>query len=385
MESPNDANAPMAAPHDGATPHDGAAPLVSLLMPIMNVERYLPESLASARAQTLADIEIICIDDGSTDGSLAIMRAAAAEDGRIRVVEKANSGYGDSMNRALDLARGTYIGILEPDDIMYPDALERLVAAAETTGAEVAKGNFELFWSSPHERTEFFEVASEKRCAAPSCPLDEPFIFYQKPSIWSAVYRRDFLERNAIRFLPTPGASFQDCSFSFKVFASADRVAYVHEPVLRYRQDNEGSSVNARDKVFCTCDEYAEIERWIAHEFTAAHGKAAARDLARIAQVAKYDSYMWSYVRLAPGFRVAFLERMAAEFAGALERGTFSLEDLKPWKRANLSAIMRDPDGWARDNASYAGAGPVGRMLHYLKLGGPGLLVSFAMSRVRHE
>ena len=379
MESPNDTNAPMDAPHDGA------APLVSLLMPIMNVERYLPESLVSARAQTLADIEIICIDDGSTDGSPAIMRSAAAEDGRIRVVEKTNSGYGDSMNRALDLARGTYIGILEPDDIMYPEALERLVAAAEAAGAEVAKGNFELFWSSPHERTEFFEVASEKRCAAPSCPLDEPFIFYQKPSIWSAVYRRDFLERNAIRFLPTPGASFQDCSFSFKVFASAARVAYVHEPVLRYRQDNEGSSVNARDKVFCTCDEYAEIERWIAHEFTAAHGEAAARDLARIAQVAKYDSYMWSYVRLAPGFRTAFLERMAAEFADALERGTFSLEDLKPWKRANLSAIMRDPDGWARDNASYAGAGPVGRMLHYLKLGGPGLLVSFAMSRVRHE
>ena len=379
MESPNDTNAPMDAPHDGA------APLVSLLMPIMNVERYLPESLVSARAQTLADIEIICIDDGSTDGSPAIMRSAAAEDGRIRVVEKTNSGYGDSMNRALDLARGTYIGILEPDDIMYPEALERLVAAAEAAGAEVAKGNFELFWSSPHERTEFFEVASEKRCAAPSYPLDEPFIFYQKPSIWSAVYRRDFLERNAIRFLPTPGASFQDCSFSFKVFASAARVAYVHEPVLRYRQDNEGSSVNARDKVFCTCDEYAEIERWIAHEFTAAHGEAAARDLARIAQVAKYDSYMWSYVRLAPGFRTAFLERMAAEFADALERGTFSLKDLKPWKRANLSAIMRDPDGWARDNASYAGAGPVGRMLHYLKLGGPGLLVSFAMSRVRHE
>lgn len=379
MESANDTNAL------GTAPRYGAAPLVSLLMPIMNVERYLPESLASARAQTLADIEIICIDDGSTDGSPAIMRAAAAEDGRIRVVEKANSGYGDSMNRALDLARGTYIGILEPDDIMYPEALEHLVAAAEAAGAEVAKGNFELFWSSPHERTEFFEVASAERCAAPSCPLDEPFIFYQKPSIWSAVYRRDFLERNAIRFLPTPGASFQDCSFSFKVFASAARVAYVHEPVLRYRQDNEGSSVNARDKVFCTCDEYVEIERWIAHEFTAAHGEAAARDLARIAQVAKYDSYMWSYVRLAPGFRTAFLERMSAEFADSLERGTFSLEDLKPWKRANLSAIMRDPDGWARDNASYAGAGPVGRMLHYLKLGGPGLLVSFAMSRVRHE
>lgn len=370
--------APMAAAPE-------AAPRVSLLMPVMNVERYLPESLASARAQTLADIEIICIDDGSTDGSLAIMRAAAEEDGRIRVIEKANSGYGDSMNRALELARGTYIGILEPDDIMYPESLERLVAAAEAAQAEVAKGNFELYWTSPSERVEFFEVADNAHCAAPSRPLDDPFIFYQKPSIWSAVYRRDFLEHHGIRFLPTPGASFQDCSFSFKVFASAARVVYVHDSMLRYRQDNEGSSVNARNKVFCTCDEYAEIERWIAGEFTSEHGEAAARDLMRVEQVAKYDSYMWSYVRLAPEFRVMFLERMSGEFTAALDAGWFELDDLKPWKRANLAAIMRDPTGWVRDNASYAAAGPFGRMMHYLKLGGPGLLVSYALNRVRHE
>ena len=111
-----------AAAVGGGASGNAAAPVASLLMPIYNVERYLEESIASARAQTLRDIEIICIDDGSTDGSPQIIARAAAEDERIRVITKANSGYGDSMNRGLDAARGAYIAILEPDDIMYPRA-----------------------------------------------------------------------------------------------------------------------------------------------------------------------------------------------------------------------------------------------------------------------
>ena len=360
-------------------------PKVSLLMPIMNVERYLEESLSSACSQTLRDIEIICIDDGSTDGSPAIIGSFAAHDPRIRVITKPNSGYGDSMNRGLAAARGTYVGILEPDDIMYPDALAKLVAAADEADADIAKGNFDLYWSQPTERTEFFEIAAERKCGAPSCPRDDAFIFYQKPSIWSAVYRRAFLDACGIRFLPTPGASFQDCSFSFKAFAAADSVVYVHDAIVRYRQDNEGSSVNAKNKVFCTCDEYAEIEHWLLEAFARECGDDAARRLLRVAHVAKYDSYMWSYVRLAPEFRVPFLERMAREFSKAVERGEVSLDDFKPWKRANLVSIMRDPSAWARANASYANAGALGRMMHYLKLGGPGLLLSYAGSRLRHE
>ena len=354
-------------------------------MPIYNVERYLEESIASARAQTLRDIEIICIDDGSTDGSPQIIARAAAEDERIRVITKANSGYGDSMNRGLYAARGAYIAILEPDDIMYPRALEMLVAAAENADAMIAKGNFDLYWSTPQERREFFEVARAERCGVPVRPREDPFIFGQKPSIWSAVYRRAFLAENGIRFLPTPGAAFQDTSFSFKAYACAERVVYVHDPVLAYRQDNEGSSVNASNKVYCVCEEYAEIERWLSAEAPARFGADAAARLLRSALVAKYDSYMWSYVRLAPQFHVEFLERMAAEYRRARDAGEVALDDLKPWKRANLKGILRDPEAWERANASYATAGPAGRALHYLKLGGPGLLLAYARNRLGHE
>ncbi len=327
----------------------GARPRVSLLMPVYNTERYLRESLESALSQDLLDIELVCMDDGSTDGSARILAEAASRDPRVRVLSKGNSGYGDSMNRALEAARGEYVGILEPDDVMLPGALSALVGA----GA----------------------------CGRAVRPVDDPWVFFAKPSIWSAVYRRDFLDAHRIRFLPTPGAAFQDTSFTFKVFACAERAVFIHDPVIRYRQDNASSSVNASDKVFCVCDEYAEIERWIGTEFASLRGDAAASRLGRIEQVAKYDSYMWSYVRLAPRFRAPFLERMAREYGEAVSEGRFELDDLREWKRVNLAGIMADPAGWARDNASYAEAGPIGRAWHYLRHGGPGVLVAYLRNR----
>ena len=92
------------------------APKVSILVPICNVERYLRQCLDGLVNQTLEDIEVICINDGSTDSSLSIIREYERRDQRIVVIDKPNSGYGDSMNRGIDTARGEYVGIVESDD-----------------------------------------------------------------------------------------------------------------------------------------------------------------------------------------------------------------------------------------------------------------------------
>ena len=80
-----------------------------------------------------------------------------------------------------------------------------------------------------------------------------------------------------------------------------------------------------------------------------------------------------------------FLERMASEFEAALSDHTFELDDLKPWKRVNLESILKDPAAWAQASERYATAGRLGRAMHYLKLGGPGLLLAYAKSRSDHE
>ena len=132
------------------------SPVLSLLIPIYNVQRYLRECLDSALAQTLKDIEIICINDGSTDSSPDIIREYMERDERVKMIDKANSGYGDSMNRGLEMARGEYVGILESDDFMFEDSLQKLVAKADTEHADVVKGDFYLYWSVPSERRELF-------------------------------------------------------------------------------------------------------------------------------------------------------------------------------------------------------------------------------------
>lgn len=345
------------------------APEVSVLIPIYNVERYLERCLTSLVGQTYDDFEAICINDGSTDGSRAIIQRFLDADSRFRVIDKENSGYGASMNRGLDAARGRYVAILESDDFFEPDALAVLHEAAEMNQAEVVKANFYLYWSRPEERRELFRVVDEVEAGHVLRPLDDLAVFFRKPSIWSALYRRDFLVDDGIRFLETPGASYQDSGFNFKVWASARRVAFLAAPVLNYRQDNEGSSVNNPGKVFCVCDEYASME-----EFVRARGSADERRLLAILQRMKLDSYLWNYDRLAPELRPAFVERAAKEFRAAFKRGEVDLALFEPAAEADLRAMVADPAAFCVERDAAASAGAAGALRRYLRMGGPALV-----------
>lgn len=104
-------------------------PVLSIIVPICNVEQYLVQCLDSLLNQSFRDFEVICIDDGSTDGSPAILDAYAQRDARVRVVHKKNSGYGHSMNIGLSMATGEFVGIVESDDFVAPDMYEVLIEA----------------------------------------------------------------------------------------------------------------------------------------------------------------------------------------------------------------------------------------------------------------
>ena len=104
-----------------------AAPKVSVVMPIYNAEPYLEQALDSVLAQTLADIEVVCVNDGSKDTSLETIQRYAANDSRIKVIDKPNGGYGHAMNVGINNAAGEYVGILEPDDYLKPEMFEKLL------------------------------------------------------------------------------------------------------------------------------------------------------------------------------------------------------------------------------------------------------------------
>lgn len=356
-------------------PDGQRVPKVSLLVPVYNVERYLRECLESARRQTLDDIEIVCVNDGSTDGSRAIIGEFLEIDPRFRVIDKENSGYGASMNRGLEEARGEFVGILESDDFLDADALEVLYDAARAADAEVAKADFYLHWSEPDPRDERFGWV-EADAAGVVDPRDCREVFFRKPSIWSALYRRSFLEENGIRFLETPGASYQDSAFNFKVWACAHRAVLVDGAFLHYRQDNEASSVNSPGKVYCVCDEYAEMLRYV--------GERGLDEGFLLPVVAKmrYDSYMWNFERLAPELREGFARRMAEDFRREDEAGSPDFALFEPWKIPERQAIVDDPVAFCARRASGERDGKLAILVRCWRAGGASLVARVLRRRL---
>lgn len=354
-------------------------PKVSVLVPICNVERYLEECLDSLAAQSFTDFEVLCINDGSTDGSRAIIQSYMDADERFRVIDKPNSGYGASMNMGLANAIGEYIAILESDDFFEPNALELLVDAAERNQSDVVKADFYLYWSTPQERDELFRIVDEQEVGRTMRPIDDLAIFFRKPSIWSALYRSSFLRDNGIDFLETPGASYQDAGFNFKVWASAARATFIADPILHYRQDNEKSSVNSAAKVYCVCDEYASMTSFVNDRLD------GDQRLMGILECMKFDSYMWNYDRLSGDLRGDFIVRTSSEFADDLDKGLVDFRLFDPWAAADLRLLASDPERFCELHERAAGGGALGTVRRLLALGGPALVLKTVAHKLGHK
>jgi len=328
----------------GKSTHRSARPTVSIIVPIYNVSRYLRQCLDSIIGQTLDDIEIICVNDGSSDSSLEILQEYSANDSRIITIDQENHGYGFALNRGIEVAQGTWLGIVESDDWVEKEAFETLVSAATQSSSQIAKANFWLEWTSIDQRTELFEYFSVEEDRAIIQPMDYMGgeIFRRKPSIWSAIYSMQLVKDNGISFLETPGASFQDTSFTFKVFSLANQMVCLSDAFIHYRQDNEASSINSKNKAYAVCDEYEEINRFVM-QLQSSHPELKDAMIPAI-----YDCFMWNYERLDQTLKYPFL-KVAARWFTDLLQDRQSLDGLfgdAPWKRESFQAIVKSPMGY---------------------------------------
>ena len=342
-------------------------PKVSLVIPCYNVEKYVEQCVRSAMVQTLQDIEIICVNDGSTDSTPDILHALAAEDGRIRVIDKPNTGYGNSMNVGFDAACGEYIGILESDDFIDRDMLATHYDVAKRADVEVVKSNFYYYWSTPVERNENCNLLDLEECNRVLDPYLEPHIFFVKPSIWSAIYRASFIREHGIRFNETPGASFQDASFNFQVWLNAHRIWLIREAYLHYRQDNEKSSVNTPKTMYCVCDEYDRMEGFVAEIDDPVKRKFMTAVLVKM----KYDVYMWNYDRLVPELGRKFFDTAAKDLQRHVDNGDIAWEIFEDEKARDLRILLDDPEyAHVRRQAHNNKVKFAGKALAYYKAGG---------------
>ena len=297
-------------------------PKVSILMPSLNSGAFIRECMESVVNQTLREIEILCIDAGSTDGTLEILREYEKKDPRVRVIVSDKKSMGYQYNLGLDVAAGDYIGMVETDDWIEPDTFECLWTAASSQDVDLVAANHYHYYTKPEVRNEPFENLGGCPYEQVFCPQDVLQSFAVTPLIWSGIYRLSMLKDNIIRFNETPGASFQDTGFHFLVMTAAKTAFFLNKYFYHYRCDNEVQSVNSGGKVFCICDETHYFER-----FLDTHPVEKQR-LLKPYMAWKYDKYRWNYGRIAPQFQWEFLVRFREEFLEHREAGLLDEKSL---------------------------------------------------------
>ncbi len=321
---------------------------VSVIIPVYNAKQYLKECVDSVRKQTLTDIEIICVDDGSTDGSSTMLDHYAKEDERIKVIHKKNTGYGHSMNCGLRMAAGRYIAIVESDDYIKQGMLKDLLELADRFDLDIAKADYEEFvGTSESIQFQYKSVAEESLYGKVLNPTVDTGVFEGYISHWAGIYRKSFLEENQICFNETKGASYQDLGFWFLAYAFARRVYLSNNAYYQYRQDNPNSSIADKAKVFCVCDEYEYIDSKLQRQQIKYH------KLQDVLQKCKLYIYLYNLNRIAEEYKIDFLERFQQEYIEALKSGKLHTEFFTEYERFMLSWIMEDAKGHYLQSKEY--------------------------------
>ncbi len=219
-------------------------PAVSVLVPVYNVEKYIRECLDSIIAQTLKDIEIICVEDGSTDSSLRILQEYAAKDARVVVISKPNGGLPSARNAGLDAARGKYIGFIDGDDYISPDMYRRMYDTAFKHKADIVVCGAQPF---PAEAASSWlkDTLSPESTVCRGGGTDALFeVRGARPFLWRDLICREIIEKHHFR-LDENIVVGEDQAFQFKVFPAARVVAFIPDKLYHYRISRPESIMNA--------------------------------------------------------------------------------------------------------------------------------------------
>ena len=216
---------------------------ISVVLPIFKVEDYLGKCIDSIVNQSLKNIEILLATDGP-ESCNRICEDYAQKDSRIKIIYNPGS-YGKAVNMGIDAAQGEYIGIIETDDWIKSDMFEKLYKKAISCSADIVKCG----WHNSYDK----KINGKKFIFAQEQDVfnikDEPTLLGFQASVWSAIYKKEFLNKNNIRFIQQRGLSYIDSPFHVETLLKAETVATVKEALYFYYQDNPSQSIKSGDKV----------------------------------------------------------------------------------------------------------------------------------------
>lgn len=224
-------------------------PIVSVIVPVYNGARHIRQCVESVLAQTFADFELICVDDGSTDDTARILADIAARDKRLHVIHQENKGEGAARNTGLAVARGRFLSFFDADDFTEPQLLERAIARAVDTDADIVAYRVDSYNDETGETLPVpwsLDVnAFPHRVSSPLDNPDELFYAFQNWT-WNKLFRHNFIRDLDLRFHEIQRSA--DLYFVCCALAQAQRIATVDEVLYHYRVNNPNSNIATNER-----------------------------------------------------------------------------------------------------------------------------------------
>ncbi len=312
-------------------------PKVSIILPIYNAEQYLRPCIESVLNQSLTDIEILCIDDGSQDSSVDIIKEYMQYDHRIRIISKPNAGYGHSLNLGIRELTGDYFGIVEADDCITSDMYETLFNYATVHNLDFVRSDHYRWFPKRENKKLEYCYSSPDLYRTVICPF-EAGVLFPRVVTCAGLYKTTFVRSNNIVYNETPGAAFQDQGFWFQTTALAKRMMFIDKAFYYYRFDNQSSSINSNRAVLMMNNEYESIKKFAYAHLNISDQMMAFYWRARFAMTLFSCRQMGRYITSDSIFPIYQAFKSAVE-TGEIDTSLFTDQQL-----ADLNLLVEDVD-----------------------------------------
>ena len=219
-------------------------PLISIVVPVYNVEEYIAHCIHNILSQTYSNLEIIIVNDGSLDDSIRIAKELTKDDSRFIYIDKENGGQSDARNAGLDIATGDYIFFCDPDDFMFEKSIENLYYASVLTNADIVVGSFcrfdeGMFYFYPFPKEELLHPVSSKE-AIMGMDDEEDYTLLRYSAVWGKLFKKNLFE--TIRF--PKGKYAEDQFIMWKLYLASKVIVRYQSDVYAYRVNYKGLTQN---------------------------------------------------------------------------------------------------------------------------------------------
>ena len=286
-------------------------PKISVIVPVYNVEKYLPKCLDSILCQTFSNIEIICVNDGSTDNSRKILEEYKNKDSRIIIVDKKNGGLSSARNAGMKVAKGEFFSFIDSDDWIDSSMLEKLYKNITSLDTDISicavhqfdETNQKIDDSNPYYTLEYFDSSFDNKSF--SYKETKPFIMDVCVMAWNKLYRRSLIDKCQAEF--PDGLIFEDGPFFFTIFFKTQKVSIVREFLYYYRVNRTGSIIQKAGKKFLHIIDVAEIM------YNKIKDLPDFDDIKYIFFRKKVEDFIYRFEHLNPKYKSAFAKKMKKE------------------------------------------------------------------------